>query len=66
MDFTWWFFWIILLVWIFAILYDIPGQRNRNPDALAILQLRFAAGKLGKDEYDERKKIIETDKIKRT
>jgi len=64
MDFIWWFFLGVLLVWIFAIPYDIPGQRNRRPGPLDALQRRFAAGEIGPDEYHERKKIIEMDYIK--
>ena len=66
MDFIWWFLWIIMLVWIFAIPYDIPGQRNRILSPLDSLQRRFAAGEIGLDEYEERKKIIEIDYIKRS
>jgi putative membrane protein len=65
MDFIWWFLWIILLVWIFAIPYNIPWQRNRKPGALDILQQRFAAGELGKEEYYEGKRIIEMGSVKR-
>ena len=64
MDFILWFLWIMLLFWIFAIPYDIPGQRNRKLSAFDVLQRRFAAGELSKEEYYERKKIIETDLIK--
>jgi putative membrane protein len=64
MDFIWWFLWIIMLVWIFAIPFDIPGQRNKKNSPLDILQQRFAAGEIGQDEYHERKKIIEMDFIK--
>lgn len=66
MDLIWWFLWIMLLVWIFAIPYDIPGQRNRKLSALDVLQQRFAAGEVGKDEYYESKKIIELDGVKRS
>jgi len=55
-----------MLVWIFAIPYDIPGQRNRILSPLDALQRRFAAGEIGLDEYQERKKIIEIDYIKRS
>jgi putative membrane protein len=53
-------------VWIFAIPYDIPGQRNRRPGPLDALQRRFAAGEIGADEYHERKKIIEMDYIRQS
>jgi len=66
MDFIWWFLWIIMMVWIFAIPYDIPGQRNKLITPLLALQRRFASGEIGPDEYHERKKIIEMDYIKRS
>jgi len=62
MSFFWWIIWGGLLVWIFAIPYDIPFQRNKTkPSALDILQKRFAAGEISKDEYYEKKTIIEND-----
>ena len=65
MDFIWWFLWIMLLVWIFAVPYDIPGQRNKRLSPLDDPQRRFALGEMGPDEYHERKKIIETGNIQR-
>ncbi len=64
MDFIWWFLWIILICWIFFIPYDIPGQRNRKKGPLEILQQRYASGEIGSEEYQERKNMIETDRIK--
>ncbi|MCO5948628.1 SHOCT domain-containing protein [Mucilaginibacter flavidus] len=66
MDFIWWFVWIMMLIWIFALPYDIPGQRNKKNSPLDTLQQRFAAGEIGPDEYQERKKIIEIDYIQRS
>jgi putative membrane protein len=66
MGFIWWFVWLILLLWIFAIPYDIPFQRNRPISPLDALQRRFASGEIGVDEYREKKKIIEMDFIKRS
>ena len=66
MDFIWWLLWIMLLVWIFAIPYYIPGRRNKMIAPLLALQRRFAAGEIGPEEYHERKKIVETDLIKHT
>jgi putative membrane protein len=59
MNFIWWIIWIGLLVWIFAIPYDIPFQRNSKNSPLDILLKRFAAGEISKEEYDEKKAIIE-------
>ena len=61
MNFIWWFAWIMLLIWIFAIPYDIPGQRRRKNSPLDILQRRFASGELKLDEYNEKRKILEND-----
>ncbi|HTK19497.1 MAG TPA: SHOCT domain-containing protein [Mucilaginibacter sp.] len=59
MHMIWWFLWICLLIWIFATPYDIPGQRKRNDSPLDILKKRFASGEITKEEYLERKKILE-------
>jgi putative membrane protein len=59
MNFVWWSLWIILLFWIFAIPYDIPGQRRKKENAYDILQKRYANGVITKSEYYERKKILE-------
>ena len=61
MDIIWWIIWFFLLVWIFALPYDIPGQRKRKDSAPDILKARFAAGQITKDEYLEGKKILEKD-----
>ena len=64
MNLVWWFVWIMLLFWIFAVPYDIPGQRNRKDSPLDILRKRFASGEISTDEYHEKKKILETDLAK--
>lgn len=53
MHLIWWFIWIILLFWIFAMLYDVPGQRKKKDSPLDILQKQFASGQITKDEYQE-------------
>jgi len=58
MNTIWWIIWIILILWIFATPYDIPGQRRRD-SALEILQKRLASGAITKEEYTERKELIE-------
>lgn len=57
----WWFLWIVLLIWIFATPYDIPGQRKRKNAPLDILQRRFASGEINNEEYQEKKKILESE-----
>ncbi len=62
MHLFWWILWLIMLFWIFAIPYDIPGQRKKKDSPLDILKKRFAAGEIKKEEYVEKKKILEGNK----
>lgn len=59
MHLVWWFIWIMLLFWIFALPYPIPFQRVMKESALDILQKRFATGEITKEEYEEKKQILE-------
>ena len=61
MNLIWWFIWCVLLFWIFATPYNIPGQRNKKDSPLDILQKRFAAGELSNEEYNEKKKMLLSD-----
>jgi putative membrane protein len=65
MHMVWWFVWVILLFWIFALPYNIPGQRNKRDSPLDILQRRFASGEITTNEYTEKKKILEDDLAKK-
>lgn len=55
---------MIMIFWIFATPYNIPGQRTRKNSPLDILQKRFASGEITNDEYQEKKKILENDVIR--
>lgn len=59
MDIIWWIVWLALLFWIFAIPYDIPGQRRRKDTPLDILKKRLAVGEITSEEYLEKKKILQ-------
>ncbi|MDI1304155.1 MAG: SHOCT domain-containing protein [bacterium] len=59
MHMFWWVFWIIILIWIFATPYDLPGQRSKTETALEILKKRFVKGEITKEEYEEKKKLLE-------
>jgi putative membrane protein len=61
MHLIWWFVWILLLIWIFAVPYNIPFQRYKKDSPLDILRKRFASGEITNEEYQERKKILELD-----
>ena len=58
MSSIWWFVWIILLIWIFAIPYNIPFQRFKKESSLDILQKQFASGQITKEEYLDRKRVL--------
>jgi putative membrane protein len=60
MNLIWWFLWIVLLFWIFATPYNIPGQRMRKNSPLDILRKRFASGEINSSEYEEMKKTLES------
>jgi putative membrane protein len=64
MGLIWWVVWFVLIFWIFALPYDIPGQRNKKSSPLDILQRRFASGEISNEEYYEKKKILEIDLAK--
>jgi putative membrane protein len=59
MHFFWWMFWLIMVIWIFATPYDIPMRRTRLQSPLNILKKRLAKGEITKEEYYERKRILE-------
>jgi len=62
MHWFWWILWVIFIIWIFATPYDIPGQRKKKDSPLDILKKRFASGEINKEEYEEKKKVLESDK----
>ena len=61
----WWFIWFIFLFWIFILPYDIPGERRRRESPLDILKKRLASGQITKEEYEENKRILENDSVKK-
>lgn len=61
MDIIWWLIWMVMIFWIFATPYNIPGQRRRKDAPLDILQKRFASGQITNEEYQESKRILTTD-----
>ncbi len=61
MHIVWWIIWIILLLWIIFIPYDIPYRKNKKEDPLHNLKNRLAKGEISKEEYDETKKILKSE-----
>lgn len=59
MNLLWWFIWVIVMIWIFAIPYNIPGQRLRKDSPLDLLKKRFASGQINQQQYFEIKFTLE-------
>lgn len=59
MHLFWWIIWVILLIWIFLIPMDIPGNKKSKSGAIDILDQKFAEGKISKEEYQEKKELIQ-------
>ncbi|MEO8820652.1 MAG: SHOCT domain-containing protein [Ginsengibacter sp.] len=60
MHFIWWIIWMGLLFWIFLTPWSVPGERRQKDSPLDILQKRFAAGEITKEQYLDHKKLLET------
>ncbi|MEZ4690973.1 MAG: SHOCT domain-containing protein [Ignavibacteria bacterium] len=51
------------MIWIFATPWKIPGDKRKKDTPLDILQKRYAAGEINKEEYEDRKtrnKVMKT------
>lgn len=58
MHFIWWIIWVIVLIWIFAVPYKIPGQKHKKDSPLDILKARLALGEINEEEFQAKKKLI--------
>jgi len=63
MHFIWGFIWPLFFILLFIWRGGRRGWRGyyRNESPLDILMKRFASGEITKEEYEERKKILERD-----
>jgi putative membrane protein len=59
MHFFWWFVWVSIIIWIFAVPYNIPGQRYKRDSSLDILKKRLASGEINNTEYQEMKSVLD-------
>jgi putative membrane protein len=48
MHLFWWIVWMVLIVWIFVVPYNIPGQRMAKDTPLDVLKKKYANGEINK------------------
>lgn len=63
MHLFWWIFWIVMIVLLFSSTTPVPKSRART-GPMEVLQRRFAAGEIGKEDYEERRAILLRDGAK--
>lgn len=59
MHLLWWLFWIVLVV---VAVYSFRGRPRRMPGndtPLEILQRRYVNGEISREEYEEKKAVLE-------
>lgn len=62
MNIVWWIIWIVLIFSIFF--FPMSRVRVYRERPLDILQKKYANGKMTTQEYEERKAILQRDKVK--
>ena len=62
MHIIWWIIWLVLLVWIFFMPFDLPYRKQKEENPLDILKKRFAKGEISKEEFEEAKKVLNSNK----
>jgi putative membrane protein len=58
MHLFWWFAWGVLLFWVFATPYKLPGQRLRKDTPMDTLKKRLANGDIDNESFVEKKKLL--------
>lgn len=66
MHFLWWIFLIVVVVWLLSSRNAAGRHRSAGTTPLDILQERFARGEINKEEYEERRRVLEQGLTTRT
>jgi putative membrane protein len=54
--------WLLIILAVVLIMFNIPGRKsgaNTHESALEILDRRYAQGEIEREEYEERKKVLQ-------
>ena len=62
MHWMWWIFWFILIFGFWGFFVPVPKSRVQRDKPLDILKRLYANGDITKEEYAERKSILEDTK----
>jgi len=62
MHLLWWLFWVLVIVGFVSLFTPVPKQQARRRDTpLDVLQRRFAAGQITREDYEQRRAVLERD-----
>ena len=64
MHLFWWFFWVIMIVMVLGLFEPVPRRKPIAEMPQFILQKRFAAGEITKEEFEERTRILKAQELK--
>ena len=62
MHFIWWGLGLFIIAWILFSRNNITSGITKDEDPLYMLKKRFAKGEINKDQYEESKRIINSNR----
>ena len=62
MHFIWWGLGLFIIAWMLFSRNNITSSITKDEDPLYVLKKRFAKGKIDKDQYEETRRIIISDR----
>ncbi|MDF0716625.1 SHOCT domain-containing protein [Muricauda sp. 334s03] len=62
MHLIWWAIWLVALGWIFFAPSGTSGAEINEDDPVTTLKIRFAKGEISKEEYEQSRNLLRSDK----
>lgn len=62
MHLIWWAIWVVLIGWIIFAPSSTSYTETTEDDPASMLKIRFAKGEISKEEYEQTRKILKSDK----